>query len=136
MINRKNVIRYCCDDISLIKNYDEAVISNEKYDCHHLLESDYSRQELIDLNLYWDRPASELIFIKHKDHISLHHKLNTYDFMHKLYKHNIETIAKIALANTGKKRSEETKLKMSLAHRKAGQEPGSYPNIISNYLLN
>lgn len=70
MISESTVKKYCCEDISLIENYEEAVNSPEMYDCHHRLEIDeeneivFSGNELIDLGYYYNRPAKELIFFR------------------------------------------------------------------------
>lgn len=79
MINERNVKAYCCEDISKIENYEEAV--NDKtqtWDCHHRLEEtidvQYTQRYLADNGLYWHRPASELIFIKRSEHMKLHGK--------------------------------------------------------------
>lgn len=74
MICNNMVKKYCCEDISLIENYKEAVNSNEIYDCHHRLEMDLKKtpKELQELNIYYNRPANELIFITHGDHSRLH----------------------------------------------------------------
>lgn len=74
MISNNTVKKYCCEDISLIENYKEAVNSNEIYDCHHRLEIDLKKtpKELQELNLYYNRPANELVFITHADHTRLH----------------------------------------------------------------
>lgn len=68
--------RYCCEDISLIENYEKAIASNELYHCHHRLETDkcLSKTELIELKLYWNRPANELIFLTVSEHRKLHYK--------------------------------------------------------------
>ena len=76
MIDITNVKRYCCEDISLIENYEEAVNSNERYDCHHRLEIQddemVSVETLIKNNLYYNRPANELIFLTHSNHTKIH----------------------------------------------------------------
>ena len=74
MIKGKNVKRYCCEDISLIENYNEAINSDEMWQCHHRLEIELnkSKQELIDIDLYYNRPASELIFLTRSEHKALH----------------------------------------------------------------
>ena len=67
MINEKNVKRYCCEDISLIENYQDAINDKERtWDCHHRLETDLclSTQELIDSNRYWKVEAKYLIFLR------------------------------------------------------------------------
>lgn len=73
----KNVTLYCCEDISLIENY-EAAINDETqtWHCHHRFEIDLglSMKELNDRNLYYNRPASELIFITKAEHHRLHNQ--------------------------------------------------------------
>lgn len=75
MISKNTLETYCCESISNIENYKEAVSSEELYVCHHRNEISMglSRQDLIMLGLYWNRPASELIFMKNEDHTSIHH---------------------------------------------------------------
>ena len=70
----KHIYKYCCEDISKIENYESALSSNEVWHCHHKLEIDMnlSRKELIENNLYYNRPASELIFLPMSEHIKLH----------------------------------------------------------------
>ena len=75
---------FCVEDIANIENYEKALNSEEKYACHHRLEThtsdgerrkvDLSKEELIVLGVYYHRPASELIYLTNKEHISLHHK--------------------------------------------------------------
>ena len=74
MINKYNASLFCKEDISLIENYEIAVSSKTIYDCHHRREIDdnLSRTELIKLDLYYNRPASELVFIEHREHQKLH----------------------------------------------------------------
>lgn len=76
MINEKHVKRYCCEDISLIENYYEALNSSEKWDIHHRLETDLniSSQELIDTGRYFNVEAKYLIFLTHSEHRGLHNK--------------------------------------------------------------
>lgn len=79
MICYETITQYCCEDISLIENYQEAVNSKEKYDCHHRLEIQgdkvISVQELKGKNLYYNRPANELIFLRHTVHVAMHGKI-------------------------------------------------------------
>ena len=80
MINKYNVCKFCKDDISLIENYEEAINSEDRYDCHHRLELTaegeiyHTKSELIELDLYYNRPSSELIFLPFREHSSLHLK--------------------------------------------------------------
>lgn len=79
MIAEYNVKLYCCEDISLIENYEMAIKDNKIWDCHHKLELietgavvNSSKQDLIDWGLYYNRPADELVFIRHGEHTILH----------------------------------------------------------------
>ena len=71
--------RYCSDDIALIENYHEAISDEKKiWDIHHRRECDengrtlFTHKQLIDMNLYFKRPASELIFVTRSMHKKLH----------------------------------------------------------------
>lgn len=69
--------QYCSEDISRIENYDKAMADKEhRWDCHHRAEilpcGRYTVDQLQKHGLYWKRPASELIFIRHDEHIRLH----------------------------------------------------------------
>lgn len=72
-----------CDDIESVENYDKAKADDFRgWDCHHRLEThnsdgerrfvDISKAELISLDMYWHRPAKELIFLTKKEHRILH----------------------------------------------------------------
>ena len=81
MLSYNKVKRYCCEDLSLIENYDLAVADQtQKWACHHRKETDegLSADELKKLGLYWNRPASELIFLPPAEHTRLHKYGNTY----------------------------------------------------------
>ena len=93
--------RYCKNPEN-IENYEAAKKDDFKnWQCHHRLEThnsdgerrlvDITHKELKALGMYYNRPSSELIFLKHSEHASLHHK--------------------------GKLRSEESKKKMSEAQK-------------------
>lgn len=75
MICEKTAKRYCCEDITLIENYNKAINDKEQtWHLHHKNEIilNKNHKELKALNLYYERPANELIFLTHKEHISLH----------------------------------------------------------------
>ena len=79
MLNEYNAKRFCSDDISLIENYREAISDKEKmWDTHHRRESDengrtlFTKKQLIEMGLYFNRPASELIFVTRSMHCKLH----------------------------------------------------------------
>lgn len=102
-----NVFNYCCEDISLIENYEKAV--NDKtqtWVCHHRLEikdghNNYSRKELKEMGLYFDRPAKELIFLTDKQHKILHNSNGN----NPLYgtKATITTRKKMSISHMGEK---------------------------------
>ena len=94
----KGIKNFCKDDISLIENYEKAIADKEQtWDCHHRRELETSRKELIKIGEYFNRPASELIFLTNSEHRALHNKVNKYML--------------------GKHHSPEAKLKMSIAHK-------------------
>lgn len=75
----KELQEYCCEPIENIENYELAKADNFKgWHCHHKLgvHSDYrnTRDELIMMNLYYNRPACELIFLTKNQHTSIHKK--------------------------------------------------------------
>lgn len=85
MNNLWRLQKYCCEDISLIENYEEAMNDTEhRWVCHHRLETHnsdgsirlvgISKAEWIALGMYYNRPASELVFMKNSDHTILHKK--------------------------------------------------------------
>ena len=83
MINVLNCMMYCKDDISLIENYDKAVSDKKQtWLCHHRLEThdkwgnvreeEVTKDILISLRIYCNRPASELIFLTKSEHSKVH----------------------------------------------------------------
>lgn len=75
--------KHYCSSIENVENYDKAKADNFiGWHCHHRLEThnsdgerrlvDISKKELIALGMYWNRPASELIFLTVKEHSVLH----------------------------------------------------------------
>ena len=104
-----------CKDFENIENYDKALADNFKgWLCHHRLEThtpdgkrrdvDIPQKELIALDMYYNRPSSELIFLTRSEHKSLH-KLSE------------ESKKKLSEAKKGKKLSDETKKKLSEANK-------------------
>ena len=74
----KNTQKFCSEDISLIENYDKAINDkNQIWDCHHRAETlpcgYFSPKDLKAFNLYYNRPACELIFLRKNEHLLLHH---------------------------------------------------------------
>lgn len=68
-----NKSEYCSDDISKIENYEKALSDNSQvWDIHHRRETIFTRDELIEMGEYWNRPAVELIFLTRAEHNRLH----------------------------------------------------------------
>ena len=138
---------YYCSDIENVENYDKALAENfVGWCCHHRLQTwtsdgerrpvDITAAELKALDMYYNRPASELIFLTESEHHSLHSKGKQYseDTKKKLSealkgKHKSEQHRKNLAAakkgkptwNKGKKMSEEYCRKNSESHK--GQTP-------------
>jgi len=108
MINKKKAKRFCCENISLIENYDKAIDDATcVWHCHHRLEIQptgeiVSMSELKYRGLYYDRPASELIFMTEHDHRSLHGR-----------NMSEKTLGILSNQGRGRTHTEETKRKIS-----------------------
>ena len=120
MINELYAYAFCNEEISNIENYKEALEDeNETWVCHHKLElhNDYRNtvEEMKLMNLYYNRPACELIFMRRGEHTTLHCKGKSLSEEHKA------NLSKAHLGNsgywTGKKRifTEEHKANLSKA---------------------
>lgn len=75
----RSAYAFCKEDISLIENYDKAIADeSNNWVVHHKLgiREDYcnTADDLILMNLYFHRPASELIFMTKSEHVKLHNK--------------------------------------------------------------
>ena len=126
-----------CRTPELIENYEIAIVDiTQTWQCHHRLEThnsdgqrrlvEISSAELIALDMYYDRPPKELIFMTSSDHICLNN-LNKERRRHiseslkgriisEEWKNKIsESLKGHPGANRNKKLSEETKNKMSEA---------------------
>lgn len=76
---------YCCEDISKIENYEQAMNDETQiWECHHRLETHFSDgterpknaqltiKELKALGMYYNRPPEEFIFLTSLNHKRLH----------------------------------------------------------------
>ena len=77
MINIGSAKKYCCEVISQIDNYEQAV--NDKaqtWNIHHILEVQGQFYNSVSLlkrcGIYYNVPASQLIFLTHSDHMRIH----------------------------------------------------------------
>ena len=115
----KHKFKFYCKDYENIENYYKAKADDfVGWECHHRLEThnsdgirrevDITRKELRSLGTYWNRPASELIFLTRSEHRILHKKGKHF---------SEEAKNKMAEAHKGKHLSEETKKKMSEAQK-------------------
>ena len=79
----KHNFKRFCKDYENIENYEKAKANDFKnWCCHHRLEThnsdgerrlvDITADELKALDMYYNRPSEELIFMKHSEHSSLH----------------------------------------------------------------
>ena len=74
------------EQVEQIENYEEAIKSDEMWECHHRLEthtSDGERRlveltdnELKALDMYFNRPANELILLTRAEHAKIHNREN------------------------------------------------------------
>ena len=119
MINERNAKMYCKEDISLIENYELAKNDRtQTWICHHRLETidkfgnlrdeEIPSDVLIDLRIYCNRPASELIFVSKSMHTSIHSKIRKSPWLASIASHPGESNGMY-----GKKHTEESLMKMS-----------------------
>ena len=112
---------FYCKDPENIENYEKAKKDNFiGWEIHHRLEThnsdserrlvDITRKELIALNMYYDRPSEELVFLMKSEHKSLHKNRLGKPFSEEAKK-------KISEAGKGRQLSEETKNKLSENNR-------------------
>ena len=79
-----SVYNYCKDDIRKIENFDKAITDRTViWHCHHRLELTLdnkfanSAKSLIRMEMYYNRPYYELIFLPPVEHIALHSRSKT-----------------------------------------------------------
>ena len=68
----------CCEDLSLVEGYAEAIADSKMWHCHHRksLELGLSQKELKAAGMYFHVPAKDLIFISQSQHSKLHSPFN------------------------------------------------------------
>lgn len=77
--NIKKAKQYCCEDISLIENYEQAINDDNEetiWICHHRngIILNKTHEELEAMGLYYNRPACELLFLTTNEHTRLHNE--------------------------------------------------------------
>jgi len=116
MINIEAAYAYCCEDISLIENYENAIADNTtRWICHHKKGLSMSRSELKKNNLYYHQPASDLIFLTAAEHWRIHGK-NRDEHLREISRQNITKVNKTYWK--GKKFSKERREHMSQLQHK------------------
>ena len=112
-----------CTEPEKIENYEKALADNFKgWHCHHRLQTwtsdgerrliDITMEELKALDMYYNRPAEELIFMTDEEHGMLHNKGKHIREDNPFY---------------GKRHSEKTRKQMSVAHKgKPGPNKGKH----------
>ena len=143
MVNENYAYAYCKEDISLIENYDKAIAdSTQTWVCHHRLEIQDEHINSLDYlkknNLYYHRPANELIFLTRGEHTKLHNtgkhiseetrkKISKFHKGKSLTEEHRRKLSEAKKGNTiwkGKLHTEETRKKMSNSHK--GQNKGTH----------
>ena len=110
---------YCNESIMNIENYWKALSDNFKgWHIHHRLETHTSdgekrkvaleSEELIALNMYYNRPASELIFLTEKEHGTIHNNRKHFSLSEEA-KHKI-SMSKIGDKNPAKREDVRAKI--------------------------
>ena len=134
MIKIASAKSFCRDDYTKIENYKEAVNDNtQTWHLHHRNEFTldgkfaHTANELKEMNMYFKRPANELIFLTPSEHTCMHMK----------GKHlSDETRKKMSAAKKGKAgpmkgkhHSEETRRKISEASKKYQESKRNGNNV-------
>lgn len=114
-----NRIKRYCKDYKKIEGYEQAINDESQiWECHHRFETavGLTKQQLIDCDLYYDRPSCELIFLTKNEHTKIHHKGKHIpeEIRQNMSKPRSEEHRKhIGEARKGKYHSDESKQKMS-----------------------
>ena len=119
-----------CKTPELIENYEKAIADKTQiWECHHRMEQVFSRAELIRAGWYYDRPASELIFLTIAEHKATFHiekkrgykksseKQKGKQGWNKGISMSEEAKRKSSESQKGKPKSEEHKKKLSESHK-------------------
>ena len=117
MINFRNAKRFCSEDISKIENFEQAATDTSKmWDIHHRLEETTPKKKLIEAGLYFKRPAKELVFLTHQDHLQLHTTFHYYHNSMLGRHHSDETKEKISQTRKERIASGDITIDVSACH--------------------
>lgn len=107
-----------CTHPELIENYDKAIADKTCiWKCHHKKEEFYTRPELIDLDMYYNVPPEDLVFVKdEKMHQEYPHKGQVVKYTEGVRRKLSEARKGKPSWNKGKHFSEEAKRKLSKSH--------------------
>lgn len=121
MISERYAQKFCKDDITKIENYDKAIAdTTQTWDLHHRLELTldgefaHTTEELKRMDMYYNRPYFELIFLTHSEHCRLHMEGKALSDEHR---------QKMSEAKTGKSFTDEHRRKMSEAKKGRKRKP-------------
>ena len=146
MIRIASAKSFCRDDYTKIENYKEAVNDNtQTWELHHRNEFTFdgkfahTAKELKEMNMYFKRPANELIFLTPSEHRRMHNMNMTDETRKKisdtLKGHSVSDETRMKMKNNGghtsywkgKRMSDEARKKMSDAKKgKAGPMKGKH----------
>ena len=128
--------KFCCEDPSLIENYDLAIAdTTQTWDCHHRGEilpcGRFSVSDLKKFGLYYKRPASELIFLTKAEHTHLHKRGITLSEATK--KAMSDTRKGVPKSEEHKKAIGEANSKKILQFTKSGEFIREWPSMAAIY---
>lgn len=104
-----------------IEGFEEAILSEEEYVPHHILECRFTEDELRALNRYENVRPEELIWMPksiHDSNLNLHKGCRLRHQKAIGSKRSEETKHRMSIAQTGKKHKEETKHKLMILNIK------------------
>ena len=113
--------KYCCEPLEQIENFKAAEAESfVNWVVHHRAEilpcGKFSVNDLMKFGLYLNRPASELIWLRHEEHIAMHK--TGHKFL--LGKHkSAETRKKMSISLKGRVFSKEHREKLSTNNARA-----------------
>lgn len=101
MIGDSKHLEHLCKDYKNIENYEIALSSNERYIVHHKLEThnsdgakrlvDLTQKELQALDMYYDRPSFELIFMSDTEHSLIHNYAKRFPHGHPIQREKMKS---------------------------------------------